>query len=330
MKKFSFVLLIIFLFVFSMSSSASAGKIRVGVADFVDKTNNRFYQPQIRTDIFIETLGSSSNNLEAVGSKSFQALHGVTLENVANTETGCQYIVLGDLTSYHADMEGLSVASNAKKITYTISITVDTRLIETNTGKIILYASGTGNASHVYDKKEYSKLMSSKKGHDENINKQIELGNKAWHSAFSMVSEKICAFLTGEYPEVSSVTVKVHNTKKSNNKKNKKAEEDISLGTLNINRGTSSGVYDGTFYKIFFEGEEVFDINGNSLGREKFNVAVAEVKSAKTDYSTASVTGGIFENIREGDKAEQITKGQAQLIIRNSDFVKNRLNEFLN
>ena len=65
------------------------------------------------------------------------------------------------------------------------------------------------------------------------------------------------------------------------------------------------------------------------MGREKFNLAVAQVSNVKPDYCTADVISGNFSNLHVGDKAELITVEEAQSILENKDFVKNRFSEFM-
>ena len=328
------------LYVTAMSSLVYAEQIRIGVADFVDRTNSSHSSPNSMrevTDIFTKILASYSNNMEVTNSKSFQALNGVTTDNFANAgkSAGCQYVVLGALTKGDIDFShsykesGFLVSiSTIKDTIYTYTANLDVRVIEVNTGKIIFSSSGTGQSSYSKDVKEATKNAYSQKEIQKTLNEQEKIKGQALSKASSMTAEKIYTFLTGEYPEISSIKANTPPAKKSK-RKTKKIEKNASLGTVTINYGTSVGVNEKTFYKIFFEGEEVHDFSGNSLGREKFNIAIAEVNNAKTDYSIASVTGGIFENIRTGDKAEQITQEEAQAIIERNDFAKNRISEFL-
>ena len=302
MKKFSFALLIVFLFVLLIGSSAYAEKIRVAVAEFVDKTDSISSVLLIPfTETFMKYLAESSNNIEVVSSKSFQLYHTKADENYVSVGKSehCEYLVLGTLLN----------SSN----------TIDVKLIKIKTGDIIFSTSGIGKASDSYSTK---KAISLKERMEDFENSR----NAALSSAASMAAEKICAYLTGEYPRVSSLQSVTQNKKKSKNKKSK----DSVLGTINIDKGTLSGIHENVFFKIFFEGEEVFDFNGSSLGHEKFNVAVAKVKKVRTDYCTAEVIGGIFTNIRNDDKAEQITEEEAMRIIADNDFSRNRLAEFLN
>ena len=302
MKKFTLLLMVFLVLLFMLFSVSEAAPIRVGVAELVDKTGT---MPSVLlipfTETFMKYLAESSNNIEVVSSKSFQLYHTKADENYvsAGKSKDCEYLVLGTLLN----------SSN----------TIDVKLIKIKTGDIIFSTSGIGKASDSYSTK---KAISLKERMEDFENSR----NAALSSAASMAVEKICAYLTGEYPRISSLQSVTQNKKKSKNKKSK----DSVLGTINIDKGTLSGIHENVFFKIFFEGEEVFDFNGSSLGHEKFNVAVAKVKKVRTDYCTAEVIGGIFTNIRNDDKAEQITEEEAMRIIADNDFSKNRLAEFLN
>ena len=320
MKK---ILIAFILLVFVIFSQAQAETINLGVAEFVNRTGINYTLPGQLTKIFADILASYSSNINVISSKSFQALNSHTPEEASKIakSSGCKYIVLGalineNMTTSNIMKPGLLYSTPVATVqTQTINISV--RLIEVDTGKIILSVSGTGSGSFTYKIKEYAKDAAAKEGMQKILARQEKNKESAFSAASSMAAEKISVFLTGEYPEVTSV--KVISSSKQAKKKNAKPS------TVIINKGTSSGVGEKTFYKIFYEGSEIFNSKGDSIGREKFNLAVAEVVSVKAHNSTANITGGSANNIRKGDKAEQITPDEAQLIIDNNDFVSKRL-----
>lgn len=308
MKKFSLTLIIIFMF----STTAGAKQINIAVADFVDKAA-AFIDTSQATDIFINILSGASNIVQAKKSKS---INTITAENAADSGklAGCQYVILGTVmqvdmkdTYHYNNFLKLSVKDIAKEYVTDIAA----RVIDVATGKVILYVSGTGRANSSY--------IPQKMNTKEMTEKYRDMQNAAFSSAASIAAEKICAVLAGEYPEVSPVKSKTAGKKKA-----KKSPDNV-----RINRGYSSGVNNGTLYNIYFEGKEVFDLNGNSLGREKFNLAIAEVKETHENYSIAEIRAGNFNNIREGDRAEQITREETQLILENNDFSEYRFQEFM-
>ena len=305
MRKFTLLLMVFLVLLFMLFSVSEATPIRVGVAEFVDKTDSISSVLLIPfTETFMKYLAESSNNIEVVSSKSFQLYHTKADENYvsAGKSEHCEYLILGALVKYQGS-----------------SNTIDVKLIEVKTGDIVLSVSGVGKAPNLDSTQKAVSFQEQMEDFENSRNATLS-------SAASMAAEKICAYLTGEYPKVSSLQSVTQNKKKSKSKKSK----DSVLGTINIDKGTLSGIHENMFFKIFFEGEEVFDFNGSSLGHEKFNVAVAKVKKVRTDYCTAEVIGGIFTNIRNDDKAEQITEEEAMRIIADNDFSKNRLAEFLN
>lgn len=336
-KKLSFTLLILFITLLIMSYPAYAGNIRVGVADFVDRTGKS--NTNKVTEVFTNILASSSEKFEVIGHESLQGFDETTSENatIAGKTANCQYIVLGTIAK--ADIESHYTTAKKSSLFYSYSVpktqhekeivNLEARVINVGTGKIILSVSGQGIASRSYDIKEHSKKYSSapydKKKQKEIADEYEKLRMKALSSASSMLAEKISAFLTGEYPQVNSIKAGTKGNRKKN-KKGKKNDDSAEQSIVVINRGTSSGVNEGTLYRIYAEGAEVLDLSGNSLGREKFNVAVAEVREAKIDYCTATIIGGNPTNILVGDKAEQITQEEASILIEGqNDFSRSRL-----
>ena len=340
MKKFSFALLIVFLFVLLIGSSAYAEKIRVAVADFVNRepkmdSAQSFYFLKHIAEEFTKILDSYSDKIDAVSSKSLQTLNALTpksLASVAKSE-GCKYIVLGALTKFdvnsYVSYKSNSLIPTMDAQTSVYTVTFDVRVIEADTGKVVFSSSGTGQRSYRQTIENAKKIAASKEVQQEAIKESESIFNSTYSSASSMAAEKVYTFLTGEYPEIISLKANTAKKKKSKTKSKKEKAKVESLGTVNINYGSKSGITEESFYRVFYEGEEIFDFTGNSLGCEKFNLAIARVSNVKDDYCTAEVIGGIFSNIRNGDKAERITSDEAQLIIDENDFVKNRLSEFL-
>ncbi|MBQ9526562.1 MAG: hypothetical protein IJR68_03035 [Fretibacterium sp.] len=319
---------------FAVSFPADAEQIRLGVADFVTRTgmiaSNQLWQI---TELFTNVLSSSSENLEVIGSRGLQAFKNMSANDAASAgkSAGCQYVLLGSVMKNnmgHSQTYGGFLGTTPKTTTQTQTITIDTRIIDVKTGKVTFSASGTGIGAFSYDTKQYAKVGHSKKSLDEMMDRQNDMMKEAASSAASIVAEKVCAFLTGEYPKVSSIKPSSENAAKKSRKKSDKAKTPA-LGSVKIDRGASQGVKASALYRIYFEGEEVFDMSGGSLGREKFTIAIAEVKDVRSEFSTAEVTAGVLKNIRDGDKAEQISQEAAQLIIDRNDFARNRFSELL-
>ena len=325
MKK---ILSAFILSIFILISGAEANPIRVGVADFVNRSSEHKSILTVEmTEIFMKILTSYSSNIEAAVSKSFQSTNSLTAESAINAgkSEGFKYIILGALMSEKVTGSTINkpgfLYSTPIATVQTHTINIALRLIEVDTGKIILSVSGGGSGSLTRNIKDQMKISGTEEGRRQTIEDFKNARKIAFSAASSMAAEKICVFLTGEYSEVTSV-------KAAPPARNKKKTSTPS--TITINRGTSSGVSEKTFYRIFYEGQEIYDSNGKILDKEKFNIAVAEVTSVKTNSCIANITGGIASNIRKGDKAEQITPEEAQLIIDNNDFVQKRARNYKN
>ena len=256
MRKFLCVLAVFL----ALSSSASAAPIRLGVADFVSRTSTADKETLRRvTEIFTGIL-SSSQNIDITESKKLGALKAVNAKSAAEARknAGCDYVLLG------AVMDGATTTdySNPWSPVAEFESSLETRINEVATGAMILSAPGKGHVKFSFSQFNANKMMKT-------INDNQE---KSFIIAASMAAEKICSSLAGEYPQISSF-------RKS--KAGKKSAGGKILGTLRINRGTSAGIQEGTFYRIYFDGEEVSDIGGESLGREKCTVAVAEVSEVR-------------------------------------------------
>lgn len=300
MKKFLWVLVVCV----ATLHQASAEPIRLGVADFVSRTSATDKETLRRvTEIFTEIL-SSSQNIEVTESKKLGALKSINAKSAteAGKNAGCDYVLLG------AVMDGVTTTdySNPWSPVAEIESSLETRIIEVATGAMILSAPGKGHVKFSFSQFNANKMMKT-------INDNQE---KSYMIAASIAAEKICSSLAGEYPEISSF-------RKS--KTGKKSAGGKILGTLKINRGASAGIQKGTFYRIYFDGEVVLDIGGESLGREKCTVAVAEVSEVSKNFCTANITAGAMNTIRNGDKAEQITQEEAQSITDSNEFTRTRV-----
>ena len=63
----------------------------------------------------------------------------------------------------------------------------------------------------------------------------------------------------------------------------------ISKKSIRINRGKASGVQIGALYRVYEEGEEVFDLNGVSLGMRSKNIAIVRVIDVSNEFSTVEI-----------------------------------------
>ena len=111
----------------------------------------------------------------------------------------------------------------------------------------------------------------------------------------------------------------------------------VSKNNIRINRGSTSSVNVGALYKVYQEGEELFDLNGQSLGKRIINLAILRVVNVSSEFSTVEVLDNrpvptktankksskqkkttnnndvrVPSLIREGDKIEAISLSEAE------------------
>ena len=237
-KKF-LLLLVVFLVV---SSSASAESVRLGIAEFVSRTRVADKEVLQRvTEIFSEIL-SSSQNIEIASNKKLGTLKAVNAKSAAEAgkNAGCDYVLLGAVM----DMSAKSDYTNPWTPVIEIETVLETRVIEAATAKVILSASGKGRVNFSVSPFNSNTMMKTIDGNKE----------KSFILAASMAAEKICSSLAGEYPEISSF-------RKS--KAGKKSASGKILGTLRINRGTSAGIQEGAYYRIYLMAGKFLTSAGN-------------------------------------------------------------------
>ena len=116
------------------------------------------------------------------------------------------------------------------------------------------------------------------------------------------LAENVLEQLTGEYPKVTAV--------KGND--------------ITINRGSVSGVKKGDLFRVYEEFHEAVDVDGNSAGRSRVDLAIIEVKSVNNAASTANLykDGGdvrVFPRLLNC-KIEAVSKTEAQKLIRKGTF----------
>ena len=95
-------------------------------------------------------------------------------------------------------------------------------------------------------------------------------------------------------------------------------------GIISMNRGSSSGVRKGDLYLIYREYAENMDIEGNTSGRTRVELAIAEITGVQKDSSTAKLfkDGGDESLFPEfaGKKAEAVSQLEAKRLIRRKTF----------
>ena len=242
---------------------------------------------------------------------------------------GCQYILLGSVTQLTQRYFSSKKASGFLFFNFygdesemqESTAKLEARLIDVNTGRVVLSFSQEGSAViATKDKKSHFK---------------DDLTTRAINAASSRLGDKIREVLADEYAMIITA-----------NKKN-----------VRINRGSASGVDGGALYRVYEEGEELFDLDGKSLGKKSRNIAIVRVVDVRGEYSTVEVfedpavkqveskkakevkksgkTGkagktvkkeepNVTVLVREGDRIEAITRTEADALIKKGNFLSKR------
>ena len=256
------------------------GKILVGVMPFLSSNGDVDHtKAELIGDIFTQML-AMSGKITIVGRElltSIAAENRLAISGYISNETAlrvgnlasCDVIITGSVTDYKRKVKtsGVLVVSSAKE---EARAAADVQVINVKTGGIILSLSESGRAAQRGSAVNILGIFGGKAQVS-----GMEAGAVA--ELASILAIKIRGVLTGEYPEVTSVSRK----------------------EITFNIGTLLGSKKNGFYRVY----TVED------GEEK-NVAVVRVKSADNNSSTAVIGGkkmGRLSYIRVGDRVEPLT-----------------------
>ena len=316
-KKFLLSLTIFMCFMTGITANA-AEQIRLAVMPFSSKTNEVTEgQTSSITDMIISVLNASPS----ISVFERERLSVIAMEQGFNVSTlnqssavkiaqlaSCKYILLGSITQITQRYLDIRKPSNflffdtfyaPDTVMQEASAQLEARLINTATGQVVLSFSKSGSAIISNKDKNYS------------IDKLIR---NAIQSAASRLCDNIRELLANESAEIIS----------------------ISKNNIRINRGSASGVNIGSLYKVYQDGQEIFDLNGKSLGKKVINLAILRVVNVNNAFSTVEIFAGNDKQpqqqgkkpskssrvpqktapalIREGDKIEIISFSEAEKI----------------
>lgn len=291
-KKIIFCLLLGLFILFSVQA-ASAGQIRLGIMPFESKTDEvTERQAAYITDIITRTLQASPSiaviERERLRVIAMEKGLSVSTDNNASTMqlgqlAGCQYILLGSITQlttrYRATGKSSSFFLNGRLVSSHFDTkeqsqegiaTLEARLIDVNTGRVILSFLKSGSAFlSSSDNKKYS-------------GNEFEL--QAVRAASSRLADEVREVLANEYAVII----------------------EINKNSIRINRGNLSSVNVGALYKVYQDGEELFDLNGKSLGKRVVNIALLRVTNVHDEFSTAEILAN--DNSEKSVKKDAKTK----------------------
>ena len=303
MKKFSFMLLTA-LFLGMILSSASCAddnkNIRLGVMKFLSRAEGvSDKQAESIGDVFARMLANSKaitvverDRLDEIANE-HQLLKEGRFEDEAVIELGklmsCQYMLLGAVTSLERKTREMDLWLISEK-QQEVSTTLDIRVVDVTTSKIILSFSESGSASQKGSGFNFY-------GFQTNDNNFTGIEIPAIVEAVSRACFKIRETYGNEYAQVI----------------------DISSKEITINAGEDWGINSGALFEIYSEGAEVFNIDGTSMGKKRNPLALVKVTSVQKDFCVAEAVknGGRASNIRKGSKMRPVTQKEAEDLKKN-------------
>ena len=294
------ILLFICIFLLLSINHAEAEQIRLGIMPFLNRSEGvSERQAASISDIIIRNFQASPSiaviERERLRVIAIEQGLNISLDN-QNTATkigqiaGCKYILLGSITQIKQRYLSstklswfLGIDKGDTKETQEISATLEARLLDVATGRIILSFSQSGSAIIANTIKPYS--TSKSYSHD-------DLTVRAIEAASSRLADKVREVAVNEYAEIISI-----------NKNN-----------IRINRGSTSGVNIGALYKVYQEGEELFDLDGKSLGKRIINLALLKVTNVSNEFSTVEILNRNQDkqNVKKSDSWKSASKKKSK------------------
>ncbi|MBR1486811.1 MAG: hypothetical protein IJ597_06110 [Synergistaceae bacterium] len=306
MKKFPILLLIAFFlsFIFSACARADENKnIRLGVIRFLSRADGvTEKQAEAIGDIFARILANSKaltiverDRLDEIANE-HQLLKEGRFEDDAVIEVGklmsCQYMLLGAVTNLERKTRetDLWLVSEKKQ---NVSVTLDIRVVDVTTSKIILSFSESGSASQKGSGFNFYGVQTN----DQNFT-GIEI--PAIVEAVSRACFKIRETYGNEYAHVI----------------------DVSSKEITIDAGEDWGITSGALFEIYSDGKEVINLDGVSMGKKRTPLALVKITRVQRDFSVAEVikNGGRASSVRKGNKIQPISQKEADDLIKQKFF----------
>ena len=303
MKKFSFTLITALFLGMILSSVSFADEnknLRLGVMKFLSRAEGvSDKQAEAIGDIFARILANSKaitvverDRLDEIANE-HQLLKEGRFEDEAVIELGklmsCQYMLLGAVTNLERKTTetDLWLVSEKKQ---SVSATLDIRVVDVTTSKIVLSFSESGSSSQKGSGFNFYGFQTN----DQNFT-GIEI--PAIAEAVSRAGFKIRETYGNEYAQVV----------------------DVSAKEITINAGEDWGISSGALFEIYSEGAEVFNIDGTSMGKKRNPLALVKVTSVQKDFCVAEVVknGGRASNVRKGTKIRPVTQKEAEDLKKN-------------
>ncbi|MBR0316842.1 MAG: hypothetical protein IJQ99_08245 [Synergistaceae bacterium] len=283
-----------FLLCFSCCSVVFANsQVRIGVMQFLSRTDEVSESQAVAVTDMITRILHSSPSIAVIERERLRVIAMEQGLNVSNNDSlsklgqisGCQYVLLGAVTQltqrYLSSLKYSRFLSDSyfEGIDESQETTakLEARLIDVATGRVVLSFSQGGSAI-VSSKQKYSRK---------------DLVMRAIEAASSRLCDEVRKVLVNEYSTIIAM-----------NKNN-----------IRINRGRASGVNVGSLYKVYQEGEEIFDLNGKYLGKREVNLALLRVVSVQNEFAVTEIVDNDVakqQDIKKTEKKSAKTKRKSK------------------
>ncbi|MBQ7155741.1 MAG: hypothetical protein IJR85_09340 [Synergistaceae bacterium] len=311
--KAKFLCAVLALFVCSCSEAAiTDGPVRLGVMKFLTRTEGvTETQAAAVGDVFARMLTNSKtitvierDQLENVAGEIARGQSGMITDETAvqiGKIAGCNYMLIGAVTRYEHSTSATDLFIFGWRKYHALA-TIDVRVVDVETTKVVLSLSESGTTMQKGTTMNFYG-MNDKKNMDF---AGLEAGAVA--DAASRLGFKLREIMTGEYQQVLEP-----------------GNKDIV-----ISLGMSGGAQLGSLYRVYVDGREIHDADGNSLGHEMNDIAVVKISKLQPGFSTAVIAAkgaGNLGLVRKGDKIFPIAQDELQEMIKAKVFPKSRPKE---
>lgn len=204
----------------------------------------------------------------------------------------CQYMLLGAVTNLERKTRETDLWLISEKH-QEVTATIDVRIVDVATSKIILSFSESGSSSQKGSGFNFYGVQT-------NNNNFSGIEIPAIAEAVLRSVFYIREALAGEYVQVI----------------------DIAKKEITINAGENWGIITGNLFRVYSEGKEMFNVDGSSMGKKLTLLAVVKITEVQRELSTAQVikNGGSLSNIRKGNRIQPISRKEADNLIKNKTF----------
>ena len=309
MKKIALCVCVLFLVCSGAEAAIVSGQVRLGIMKFLARSEGVTETNAAGIgDIFARMLTSSKtitvierDQLEAIASEQKLSLSGMVNDDTAvqiGKIAGCNYMLIGAVTRYEQtnNTTDLWIFGWRK---YHALVTLDVRVVDVETSKVVLSLSETGTTTQKGSKLNWYGINNK----DKMDFKGMEAGAIA--DAASRLGYKLRDSLTGEYIQVL----------------------EPGRNEIVISLGMNGGAQIGGLYRVYVEGREIYDADGNSLGHEMNDIAVVKITKLQPGFSNAVIAAkdaGSLALVHKGDKIFPVAQDEMQAMIKNKVFINSR------